>query len=52
MPVRDDRFLAVQTFRLIGYLLYSAGYPCTPLWDLADPFRKMYGRHDKAMCMS
>jgi hypothetical protein len=32
VPVRDDRFLAVNTLRLIGYLLNSTGSPCRALW--------------------
>lgn len=52
VPVADDRFLAVNTFRLIGYLLNSAGSPCPALWDPDAPLAWLYGRHDKTMCLS
>eukprot|EP00878_Enallax_costatus_P030244 GHUV01032913.1.p1 GENE.GHUV01032913.1~~GHUV01032913.1.p1 ORF type:complete len:267 (+),score=68.73 GHUV01032913.1:478-1278(+) len=47
---RDDRFQAVNTFRLLGYLLFTVSYPCPQLWDPQDPLKDMYGRYDKTMC--
>lgn len=52
VPVRDDRFLAVNTLRLIGSLLNSTGSPCRALWDPEDPLKWMYGRYDKTMCVA
>jgi hypothetical protein len=52
VPVRDDHFLAVNTLRLIGYILDSTGSPCKALWDPDDPMRWMYGRYDKTMCQT
>lgn len=50
VPVHDDRFKAVNTFRLFGYLLQQAGYPCTQLWDPDDPLGWMYGRYERPLC--
>eukprot|EP00879_Flechtneria_rotunda_P005094 GHRR01005372.1.p1 GENE.GHRR01005372.1~~GHRR01005372.1.p1 ORF type:complete len:506 (+),score=128.62 GHRR01005372.1:75-1592(+) len=52
VPVRDDRFLALQTFRLLGYLLSIAGYPCSALWNSVDPMKQAYGSYDKRMCVA
>lgn len=48
---RDDRFLAINTLRLIGYLLDGLGSPCKALWDPDDPLAWVYGREvPKTMC--
>jgi hypothetical protein len=51
LPVRDDRFRAMQTFRLMGYLLNSAGFPCPALWDPANPLEWKYGTYHRKICM-
>lgn len=52
VPVRDDRFLAAQALRLIGYLLATkSGRPCPALWDPDEPLKWMYGRYDRVMCV-
>lgn len=48
--VRDDRFQAVQTLRLIGYALASVGHPCRRLWDPEQPHAWLYGRAHARMC--
>jgi hypothetical protein len=42
-PVFDRRFDAVQTLRLLGYMLHTAGYACPELYDDLDPFAPAYG---------
>ena len=42
-PLVDRRFDAVQTLRLLGYLLHAAGYACPPLFDSLEPFAPAYG---------
>ena len=37
VPVRDDRFRAVQALRFMGYALATAGDACPALWDAAQP---------------
>lgn len=49
--MRDDRFRAMQAFRLMGYLLNSAGFPCPALWDPANPLEWKYGVYHRKMCL-
>eukprot|EP00241_Pyramimonas_parkeae_P001911 CAMPEP_0114234446 /NCGR_PEP_ID=MMETSP0058-20121206/5715_1 /TAXON_ID=36894 /ORGANISM="Pyramimonas parkeae, CCMP726" /LENGTH=466 /DNA_ID=CAMNT_0001346129 /DNA_START=148 /DNA_END=1548 /DNA_ORIENTATION=+ len=47
---QDHRYQSIHTLRLIGYLLYQAGYACTTLFDVNDKFRKFYGSWEDAYC--
>ena len=46
----DRRFRAVNALRLIGYALADAGFPCTQLWDPANPLAASYGAYDERVC--
>ncbi len=52
VAARDDRYQAIQTFRLIGYILANVGYPCSALWDPQQPLDMHYGPYEKAMCLT
>jgi hypothetical protein len=46
----DDRFDAVYTFRLVGYVLHQKGFPCTALWDEQQPLENKYGVYSQTIC--
>lgn len=50
VPLEDNRFDAVNTLRLIGYVLNVAGYSCTSLFDAANPTAWLYGEYNNIMC--
>ena len=52
-PVYDNRFGAINTFRLIGYILNSAlTTTCTALWDPNNPMAWKYGFYQNKMCQA
>jgi len=48
--VVDLRFMAVQTLRLIGYLLNEKRSRCPALWDSNEPLKVDYGPYDAEIC--
>eukprot|EP00798_Chlamydomonas_sp_ICE-L_P017074 gene17074-23369_t len=50
-PVYDYHFDAMNTFRVIGYILYEvAGRTCPDLWDPANPREWEYGFYEDVLC--
>jgi len=50
-PVYDTHFDAMNTFRLIGYILSSVlQSPCPALWDPANPNQWKYGPYKDLLC--
>ncbi len=49
--VYDYHFASMNTFRVIGYVLYtSMAYPCPALWNPGNPLEWTYGPFDNTMC--
>lgn len=48
--VQDERYDAVNKFRLIGAALNIAGRPCPALFDPAEPREGMYGPYVERIC--
>jgi len=50
-PVYDNQFQAMNTFRLIGYVLDTvASFPCSALWDRGNPLQLNYGDYQDILC--
>jgi len=48
--IQDERYDAVNKFRLMGAALNLAGHPCLALFDPANPQKPMYGPYRERIC--